>query len=140
MSVARSHQEGDKYAQRWARQDSSPVRTLWECYARPTPCQASGRRDVIVGGFNALPGVTCQQPQGTFYVFPNIKAQRKSSNEVANSLLESAGDALLIGSAFGKHGEGYLRLSYANSVENIERVLERMGAVLERSAQRSAWC
>jgi len=89
---------------------------------------------VIVGGLNALPGVTCQQPQGTFYVFPNIKAQRKSSNEVANSLLESAGDALLIGSAFGKHGEGYLRLSYANSVENIERALERMGAVLERSA------
>jgi aspartate/methionine/tyrosine aminotransferase len=89
------------------------------------------RRDVIVAGLNALPGVTCQVPQGAFYVFPNVKALGKSSDEVANWMLDEAGVALLPGSAFGKHGEGYLRLSYANSVENIERALERMGTVLE---------
>lgn len=81
-----------------------------------------------------MESVTCQQLQGAFYVFPNIKAQWKPSNEVAYSLLESEGVALLIGTAFGKHGEGYLRLSYANSVENIKRVMEQMGAVLQRLA------
>lgn len=89
------------------------------------------RRDVIVAGLNGLPGVTCQEPQGAFYVFPNIKALGKSSDEVANWMLEEAGVALLPGSAFGKYGEGYLRLSYANSVENIERALERMGEIIE---------
>jgi aspartate/methionine/tyrosine aminotransferase len=89
------------------------------------------RRDVIVSGLNALPGVTCQEPQGAFYVFPNIRSLGKSSDEVANWMLEEAGVALLPGSAFGRHGEGYLRLSYANSIENIKRALERMGAVIE---------
>ena len=88
------------------------------------------RRDVIVSGLNALPGVTCQQPQGAFYVFPNVKALGKSSNEVADWILEEAGVALLPGSAFGEYGEGYLRLAYANSVENIERALERIAAIL----------
>ncbi|MBS1249606.1 MAG: Aspartate aminotransferase [Chloroflexi bacterium] len=88
------------------------------------------RREVIVAGLNALPGVTCQNPQGAFYVFPNIRALGKSSHEVADWLLEEAGVALLPGSAFGEYGEGYLRLSYANSVENIELALERMGDVL----------
>jgi aspartate/methionine/tyrosine aminotransferase len=88
------------------------------------------RRDVIVSGLNELPGVTCQQPQGAFYVFPNVKALGKSSNEVADWILEEAGVALLPGSAFGEYGEGYLRLAYANSVENIERALERIGAIL----------
>jgi aspartate/methionine/tyrosine aminotransferase len=89
------------------------------------------RRDVIVAGLNALPGVTCQEPQGAFYVFPNVKSLGKSSDEVANWFLEEAGVALLPGSAFGKYGEGYLRLSYANSVENIQRALERMGETIE---------
>ena len=88
------------------------------------------RRDVIVAGLNNLPGITCQKPQGAFYVFPNIKALGKSSNEVANWLLDEAGVALLPGTSFGEYGEGYLRLSYANSVENIERAIERIAAVL----------
>lgn len=88
------------------------------------------RRDAIVSGLNAIPGVHCQVPQGAFYVFPNLKSFGMSSAELANLLLEEAGVALLPGSAFGKNGEGYLRLSYANSIENIERALARMGAVL----------
>ncbi len=88
------------------------------------------RRDVIVSGLNDLSGITCQQPQGAFYVFPNVKSLGKSSNEIANWILEEAGVALLPGSAFGKYGEGYLRLAYANSVENIERALERITVIL----------
>ena len=88
------------------------------------------RRDVIVDGLNSLPGVTCLKPQGAFYVFPNIKALEKSSSEVANWMLEEAGVALLPGSAFGAYGEGYLRLSYANSIKNIQLAIERMAAVL----------
>jgi len=89
------------------------------------------RRDAIVDGLNSLPGITCQKPQGAFYVFPNITALGKSSDEVANWILEEAGIALLPGSAFGKYGEGYLRLSYANSVENIERAIEKMAKILK---------
>ncbi|MCP4425868.1 MAG: pyridoxal phosphate-dependent aminotransferase [Chloroflexi bacterium] len=88
------------------------------------------RRDAVVAGLNSLPGVTCQKPQGAFYVFPNVKALGKTSQEIANWLLDEAGVALLPGSAFGAYGEGYLRLSYANSVANIERAIERMRAVL----------
>jgi aspartate aminotransferase len=84
------------------------------------------RRNVIVEGLNALPGVTCQKPQGAFYVFPNITALAMGSVELANYLLDEAGVALLPGSAFGSGGEGYLRLSYANSVENIQRALENI--------------
>ena len=90
------------------------------------------RRNVIVDGLNALPGVTCQKPQGAFYVFPNIIALEMSSQDVANYLLDEAGVALLPGSSFGSGGEGYLRLSYANSVENIEQALENMKAALLR--------
>jgi aspartate/methionine/tyrosine aminotransferase len=89
------------------------------------------RRDAIVDGLNSLPGITCRKPQGAFYVFPNITALGKSSDEVANWILEEAGIALLPGSAFGKYGEGYLRLSYANSVENIERAIEKMAKILK---------
>jgi aspartate/methionine/tyrosine aminotransferase len=84
------------------------------------------RRDVIVAGLNDLPGISCQNPQGAFYVFPNIRGLGLNSNQAADWFLEEAGVALLPGSAFGTYGEGYLRLSYANSVENIERALERM--------------
>jgi aspartate/methionine/tyrosine aminotransferase len=89
------------------------------------------RRDVIVEGLNMLPGVSCQKPQGAFYAFPNIKEHGKTSKEMANFLLEEAGVALLPGSSFGKYGEGYLRVSYANSVENIQEALARMEAVLK---------
>ena len=91
------------------------------------------RRDVIVEGLNKLPGVHCQLPQGAFYVFPNIREHRKTSIEMANLFLEEAGVALLPGSAFGAYGEGFLRLSYANSLENIQKALARMQGVLEHS-------
>jgi aspartate/methionine/tyrosine aminotransferase len=90
------------------------------------------RRDVIVAGLNALPGVECQVPQGAFYVFPNITGTGMSSNELANLILEQAGVALLPGSSFGAHGEGYLRLSYANSIANIERALAQIQSVLQK--------
>ncbi|MBL7163147.1 MAG: pyridoxal phosphate-dependent aminotransferase [Anaerolineales bacterium] len=90
------------------------------------------RRNVIVDGLNALPGVACQKPQGAFYVFPNIKSLGISSVDLANYLLDEAGVALLPGSSFGAGGEGYLRLSYANSVENIQRALEQMENALNR--------
>jgi aspartate/methionine/tyrosine aminotransferase len=90
------------------------------------------RRDVIVDGLNALPGVTCQKPQGAFYVFPNIKSLGVSSDKLANFFLDQAGVALLPGSSFGSGGEGYLRLSYANSVKNIRKALEQMGDALSR--------
>ncbi len=88
------------------------------------------RRDVIVAGLNALPGFTCQKPQGAFYAFPNITGTGKSSSELADFILEQAGVALLPGNAFGEYGEGYLRLSYATSMANIEKGLERIRAVL----------
>ena len=90
------------------------------------------RRDVIVDGLNSLPGVSCQKPQGAFYVFPNIKAIGLSSAELANKLLAEGGVALLPGSAFGKFGEGYLRLTYANSLDNIEQAIAQMRGVLAR--------
>ena len=88
------------------------------------------RRDVIVAGLNTLPGFHCQTPQGAFYAFPNIKAMGMTSNELANIILEEAGVALLPGSSFGEHGEGYLRLSYATSIETIQLGLERIRTFL----------
>jgi aspartate/methionine/tyrosine aminotransferase len=89
------------------------------------------RRDLIVDGLNKLPGVTCLRPRGAFYVFPNITGTRRSSAEVAERLLNEAGVAALSGAAFGEHGEGYLRLSYANSEANLRTALERMRPVFE---------
>lgn len=89
------------------------------------------RRDLIVEGLNQLPGITCQNPQGAFYVFPNIKGLKKSSQEVADWFLEECGVAVLPGSAFGKFGEGYLRFAYANSVQNIQEALDRLGELLK---------
>lgn len=88
------------------------------------------RRDLIVSRLNQLPGVTCQNPQGAFYVFPNIKELGKNSQETADWILEESDVALLPGSAFGKFGEGYLRLSYANSIENIQKAMDRLGELL----------
>jgi aspartate/methionine/tyrosine aminotransferase len=84
------------------------------------------RRDVIVDGLNALPGVRCARPRGAFYVFPNITGTGRSSAEVAERLLTEAGVAALSGTAFGEFGEGYLRFSYANSEANLREALERM--------------
>ena len=90
------------------------------------------RRDAIVEGLSAIPGITCQKPAGAFYAFPNVKSFGKTSAEMATYLLDEAGVAVLPGTAFGQYGEGYLRLSYANSLENIERALVRIGDALER--------
>jgi len=88
------------------------------------------RREIIVDGLNKLPRIHCLKPQGAFYAFPNIRETGKSSQGIANLFLDF-GVALLPGSAFGKYGEGYLRLSYANSIPNIERALERMENALD---------
>ncbi|HET7010145.1 MAG TPA: pyridoxal phosphate-dependent aminotransferase [Anaerolineales bacterium] len=85
------------------------------------------RRNRLVEGLNAIPGISCQRPQGAFYVFPNIRALGLGSDEVADRLLREVGVALLPGTAFGTNGEGYLRLSYANSMDNLERALDRIG-------------
>jgi aspartate aminotransferase len=84
------------------------------------------RRDAIVAGLNALPGIRCLEPKGAFYVFPNVSALGGTEKEISDALLEEAGIATLPGTAFGAHGKGYLRLSYANSLENIHKALERM--------------
>jgi aspartate/methionine/tyrosine aminotransferase len=92
------------------------------------------RRDLIVDGLNQLPGVSCRSPRGAFYVFPNVKALRRPSAEVAETLLNEAGVAVLGGTAFGEYGEGYLRLSYANSEANLRKALERMRPICARLA------
>jgi aspartate/methionine/tyrosine aminotransferase len=88
------------------------------------------RRDVIVGGLNRIPGISCLRPKGAFYVFPNITGTGMKSQQISDILLEKAGVAGLPGTAFGAFGEGYLRFSYANSVENINKALERIEQTL----------
>lgn len=84
------------------------------------------RRDVIVDGLNQIEGISCKKPLGAFYVFPNVKAFGKTSKELEELLLEEYGVAALAGTSFGKYGEGYLRFSYANSVENIRKAITRV--------------
>ena len=88
------------------------------------------RRDVIVEGLNSLPGVSCIMPGGAFYAFPNVKATGVDSRTLAKRILEEAGVAVLSGTAFGEYGDGYLRLSYANSVENLNAAVAAMGELL----------
>jgi len=90
------------------------------------------RRDVLVAGLNAIPGVRCHTPQGAFYVFPNVSSFGRASTWLANYLLEEAGVAVLPGTAFGDAGEGYLRLCFANSMENIRIALGRISTALAR--------
>ena len=89
------------------------------------------RRDVIVDGLNAIRGVTCLKPKGAFYVFPNVTGTGIDSEELAKKLLDEKGVAVLSGTAFGKYGKGYLRFSYANSVENIKEGVSRMKEYVE---------
>ena len=101
------------------------------------------RRDVVVDGLNAIPGVRCHKPAGAFYVFPNIEGTGWNERALQQALLNKAGVALLAGTAFGAHGRGYLRLSYANSVTNLEKGIERIGNLLagtppERSGSGAA--
>jgi aspartate/methionine/tyrosine aminotransferase len=84
------------------------------------------RRDVMVNGLNEIKGFSCRLPKGAFYVFPNIKKTEWRSKKLADALLEDAGVAALSGTAFGDFGEGYLRFSVANSIENIEKALKRV--------------
>ncbi len=88
------------------------------------------RRKAVVKGLNALPGVSCIVPKGAFYAFPNVSQTGWKAKKLASALLEDAGVATIGGPDFGVHGEGYIRLSYANSLPNIERALERMGTFL----------
>jgi len=84
------------------------------------------RRDVMVSALNQIKGFRCQKPGGAFYVFPNIEATGWPSKKLAHALLEEAGVACLSGTSFGSLGEGYIRFSIANSIENIEKALERI--------------
>ena len=88
------------------------------------------RRQIVVAGLNQLPGISCATPKGAFYAFPNITRTGWKAKALASSLLEDAGVAVVGGPDFGILAEGYLRLSYANSAENILKALERMGAFL----------
>ncbi|MCS7176241.1 MAG: pyridoxal phosphate-dependent aminotransferase [Candidatus Kapabacteria bacterium] len=92
------------------------------------------RRDVLIEGLNRLPGITCVVPQGAFYAFPDIRGTGMSSREFAERLLYEAGVACLSGTAFGAYGEGFVRFSYANSVENIQLALQRIEDFLTRHA------
>ncbi|MBP0020039.1 MAG: pyridoxal phosphate-dependent aminotransferase [Cyanobacteria bacterium SBLK] len=90
------------------------------------------RRDVIVEGLNRIQGVHCLKPSGAFYVFPNVKNLPLDSQNLADYLLEEAGIALLPGTAFGEFGTGYLRLSYANSLNNIQDAIDRLKIAIEK--------
>ena len=90
------------------------------------------RRDVIVEGLNLIPKISCRTPKGAFYVFPNVKKIGWESKKLADHLLNEAGVAVLSGTSFGKFGQGYLRISYANSVENIKEGLRRIKTAVEK--------
>ncbi|MGH2417101.1 MAG: aminotransferase class I/II-fold pyridoxal phosphate-dependent enzyme, partial [Candidatus Limnocylindria bacterium] len=90
------------------------------------------RRSLMVDGLNAIPGVSCVMPHGAFYAFPNLTSFGRKCAQIADHLLYDAGVCGLAGTAFGKHGEGYLRFSYANSRENLSLALERIGESLAR--------
>lgn len=91
------------------------------------------RRDVLVAGLNDIPGIKCVKPEGALYVFPNIASTGMSSEEFADFALEKAGVALLPGSNFGKHGQGFVRLCYVNTLENIELAIKKLAqAIKER--------
>ena len=101
-----------------------PVREMSEIFRT--------RRDEIIAGLNAIPGLSCKMPKGAFYAFPNIQAITHDDQRFAGFLLEEAGVAALGGSCFGEAGRGYLRFSYANSIENIRLALERMREAIPR--------
>jgi aspartate/methionine/tyrosine aminotransferase len=100
-----------------------PVRAMVDEFRR--------RRDLVVEGLNSLPGISCRMPRGAFYVFPNVSGTPLRAPELAGRLLEEAGVALVAGTAFGEVGRDNVRLSYANSRENIERALARLRELLE---------
>jgi aspartate/methionine/tyrosine aminotransferase len=84
------------------------------------------RRDIFVAGLNKIKGFSCRIPKGAFYAFPNITRTGWPSKKLADALLEQAGVACLSGTAFGEYGEGYLRFSVANSLENLNKALAKI--------------
>ncbi len=90
----------------------------------------TARRDLVVDGLNSLPGVTCRVPKGAFYAFPNVSGTGLSSKEFADRALNEAGVALLAGTAFGDYGDGYIRISFANSRANLQEGIERLRKML----------
>jgi len=96
------------------------------------------RRDVVVAGLNKIRGFSCRMPKGAFYVFPNITKTGWKSKPLADALLEQAGVAALSGTAFGDFGEGYLRFSVANSLENLQKALERIDQWTKQNIELSA--
>lgn len=93
------------------------------------------RRDFVVKALNSIPGITCQIPDGAFYVFPNISSFKRTSKQLASYLLQKAGVALLDGTAFGMHGEGHLRLSYAADMKTLAEGLDRIRVDLSALAR-----
>ncbi|UCC27546.1 MAG: aminotransferase class I/II-fold pyridoxal phosphate-dependent enzyme, partial [Candidatus Bathyarchaeota archaeon] len=89
------------------------------------------RREIIDSGLNNINGIACKKPRGAFYVFPNITGTGMNCRKLSDHLLNSAGVAVLPGTSFGQYGEGYLRLSFANSIENIQKALNRISKALE---------
>ncbi len=97
-----------------------------------TVAEYQRRRDVLVAGLNAIPGVRCRTPQGAFYAFPNITGLGRTADWWASYLLEAAGVAVLPGTAFGPRGEGYLRLCFANSLSNIEAAIDSISEAVAK--------
>jgi len=93
------------------------------------------RAEMFVSGLNRIEGFTCRMPRGAFYAFPNIRRTGWKSKELADALLVQAGVACLSGPSFGEFGEGYLRFSVANSMENLNRALERISSWAEKNIQ-----
>jgi aspartate aminotransferase len=106
--------------------------------AREYAAEFRRRRQVVVDGLNRIPGISCVMPAGAFYAFPNITGTGMTSKQFADTLLDEYGVAALAGTSFGKYGEGYLRLSYANSVPNIEKALERIERCVRERAPAAA--
>ena len=90
------------------------------------------RRDLLVAGLNRIPGLHCEMPAGAFYAFPNVQGVGLDCREFADRLLYDGGVATLSGTSFGKHGEGFVRLSYANSIPNLEKALDRIETVVRK--------
>jgi aspartate/methionine/tyrosine aminotransferase len=90
------------------------------------------RRDVIVEGLNTIKGFSCKKPLGAFYVFANVKKTGWDSKELADKILYDAGVACLSGTCFGEYGDGFIRFSYANSVENIKEAIRRIKKFVEK--------
>jgi aspartate/methionine/tyrosine aminotransferase len=90
------------------------------------------RREMVVQGLNAIPGIRCRMPQGAFYVFPNVAGTGLDGTQFADKLLHDAGVCVLSGTAFGQVGKDHIRISYANSQANLRRALDRFGELVAK--------